>query len=328
VEEKTWSSTKKKAEGLRCFKNFWKRLDSEVTVRRHPDFGPDEMFLVDIECGAFQVRDMYEDIMETKFKSTSNMQGKGFIQYKEHPNWQLGDDEHLTMALKYLLFDLMQQHGPKEAEDNLVRPESAEFMTTAQLQSTIQTKSDFFLSRQDPHRDYSQEYLDGFNRRVQKKLGRKSNLCYYPWAFDMPLTDGGMQLSAFVQSETADNQTTFSERRLVVEKGSILMWRGDLVHAGGYPAPRDISNPASRIHGHFPVYCSRGGAVSPNKETVSIDRDHNGRKMAPMTTDELGRPWLYKRDANSVAMHRDDNSMPALCMHFDAAVSFHPDNSV
>ena len=97
-----WTDTEKKKEGLRTFQRFWKSLDSEVTVRCHPDFEAEQMLRVDVKCEAFRVSDTYEDIMATTYKPTSNMSGKGFIQYKELPDWKLGGDEYLTMAMKCL----------------------------------------------------------------------------------------------------------------------------------------------------------------------------------------------------------------------------------
>jgi hypothetical protein len=327
-----WTKEKNKNEGIRTFRRFWASLDSEVTVRRHPDFEAEQMLRVDVlKCDAFRVSDTYQDIMATTYKPTSNMSGKGFIQYKELPDWKLGGDDCLTMAMKCLIFDVMKQHGPMHGrispeQDYIVPPEAEGFMMISQLRSTIQEKkNDVFLSRQDPHRDYKREYLKGFNDRVKQKLGVESKGPYYPWSFDMPLTKAGMQLSAFVVSETADNRTTFSERRLTLEMGSILLWRGDLVHAGGYPAPANIDDPAARVHGHVPVYNVRGGVISPDKERVSIDCDHKGRKMAPMAFDEMGRPWLYGGNANGIARHRDDNGKPAFEMGHGLDVSYRSD---
>jgi hypothetical protein len=78
-----WTNEKNKSEGIRTFRRFWASLDSEVTVRRHPDFEAEQMFRVDVKCEAFRVGDTYQDIMATTYKPSSNMSGKGFIQYKK-----------------------------------------------------------------------------------------------------------------------------------------------------------------------------------------------------------------------------------------------------
>ena len=102
-----------------------------------------------------------------------------------------------------------------------------------------------------------------------------------PWSADIPISDGGLFLNLW---RGYDNEFVDSARlptppplmnfaiKVHIPFKSIMLWRGDLVHGGGYD--NELGNGALRIHWYIPMKPSDEGSVcgaTPNINTVDYN---------------------------------------------------------
>lgn len=309
-------------QGKRNLQRFRDKIKGKVLLWHHPDIPKETMIRVDVQCSLFHdavalKRDKSNQVIDT-MESKNKMKSKGGICF--HPmgyDWTLGGDKDMTLLLKHILYDVMVGHCvPTELDEDLVKelvlqPSDNQFMDISAL-LTCTGKGHNPSSRQDPHMDYAQKTLklqsektiDNKIRNDAKKALLKHAKCVlYPMSFDMPLGKGkGMQLSSFIRKTkevdeswppiTHVNGDYLVERRVHVPVGSLIIWRGDMIHSGAYPGIDNINDGAFRVHGYLPVYKSMAGGGSFAAEGHTIDmKGPYSRKMAVFTYDEAGRNW-------------------------------------
>jgi hypothetical protein len=104
---------------------------------------------------------------------------------------------------------------------------------------------------QNAHLDYSTGALLGRRNKDRRIADGPKKGEPFPWSADIPLSEGGMFLAIWHGFKTSlptggcfpvENWSM----RLHIPFGWILLWRGDLVHAGGFQ--NDAKNGALRVH--------------------------------------------------------------------------------
>ena len=145
--------------------------------------------------------------------------------------------------------------------------------------------------RQPAHLDYAIKTLGG-GRNARRRRADGAYEGPFPWAADIPLSEGGMYLSlwhgykASLRGEGGVPVENWS-MRLHVPFGWILLWRGDLVHAGGFQ--NDLGNGALRVHRY--IYMKQG----------DIDLDYGRERKTSTDLDDGLKTYdvcLHKEEAD------------------------------
>ena len=115
---------------------------------------------------------------------------------------------------------------------------------------------------QDAHCDFSKTALTG------RKRGTGNATVPYPWCMDIPLNQSGLNLNIWHSfSPDKDCAPENYNIEVFIPPGWCILWRGDLVHAGGCPAIQggDIG---LRIHWYIPAKTDDIGGISGNDGRV------------------------------------------------------------
>jgi hypothetical protein len=104
---------------------------------------------------------------------------------------------------------------------------------------------------QNAHLDYSIGALLGRRKKDRRVSDGPKTGEPFPWSADIPLSEGGMFLAlwhGFKTSLTGEGRFPVENwsMKLHIPFGWILLWRGDLVHAGGFQ--NSPANGALRVH--------------------------------------------------------------------------------
>jgi len=162
------------------------------------------------------------------------------------------------------------------------------------------------LDKQDFHCDYSADAL----QYMKRKTG------YYPWnaAIAVGKKTKGLRLSLaklrerklrelseeerksdFVLNagklDEDDTIVYYDEVRVGAPIGSILLWRGDVIHAGGHLGLGGNDDTAPRVHLYLPLNEHRSGAANPDERKIihrTIGKEHHSN----IARTETGEPWL------------------------------------
>lgn len=122
--------------------------------------------------------------------------------------------------------------------------------------------------RQRPHLDYAEEIFKKKPRTWARGLPFEE---WVPYVLVFPITHEGMELEVWPWSGSAGAEPNVVGQRIKIEQGQALLFRGDVLHAGGYKTDKgEMGN--KRVH----LYVYINGAVAHDPSLMTHWRDSSG----------------------------------------------------